>query len=508
VNKAAESRWLTPLIAFGALHVLLHLLTNGNYGMFRDEFYYLACADHLAWGYVDHPPLSIALLAASRVLFGDSVWAIRLLPAVVGGCLVVLGGLIARELGGGRFAQALAGLCVMIAPSYLVMTGFFSMNAFDLLFWALSFLLVIRIVNTGNSRLWLLLGVVVGLGVLNKISAMFLGFSLAAALVLTRQRKHLLGKHLWIGGAIASLLCLPHILWQVSNEWPTIEFIANAKRYKIAAFTPLQFFLGQVIENHPFNAIIWLVALYSLLFGKGRRYRIIGLIYIITFVVFVIQKSKVYYLAPAYPVLLAAGASAVEAFVRRRKWIWAGPVVLGMLAVGGALTAPLVVPILPVERLIGYQRFIGVRASEAEMGGVGELDQIFADRFGWENMTATISSVYEKLTPEQQAQCVILTGNYGEAGAINYYGRRHGLPPAVSGHNNYYLWGPGDASGEMVIAVGVPYQHLDELFDSITAAAAIVSPYAMPYETNIAVHVCTGLRVPLEEAWRRAKFFI
>jgi 4-amino-4-deoxy-L-arabinose transferase-like glycosyltransferase len=505
ISGVPWSRWLLVL---GGLHVLLHVLTNGTYGMFRDEFYYLACADHLAWGYVDHPPLSIALLAASRTVLGDSVHAIRVLPAFAGGCLVVLTGLMARELGGGRFAQLLAALCMAIAPSYLATTGLYSMNAFDLLLWAVSFLLVIRIVKTGNPRLWVFLGAVVGLGLLNKISMLVFGFGLLCGLVLTSHRRQLLSRHVWIAAIIASLLFLPHLLWQVENGWPTLEFMSNAKRYKIAVATPLQFFLGQVLEIHPLNAWLWLVGLCSLLLGRNRRYRIVGIIYVAAFVAFAAQKSKVYYLAPAYPPLLAAGACAIDTFARRRWWGWTRPVVASVIALGGIATIPMGLPVLPVERLLGYQEALGLRASQAETSTVGALDQHFADRFGWQNMTATVTSVFKTLSPEQQADCVILTGNYGEAGAITYYGRQYGLPPAVSGHNNYYLWGPGEASGRTVIAVGVSGQRLTEFFENVTVGATVVSPHAMPYETNIPVYVCTDPRVPLEEAWHHTKLFI
>jgi hypothetical protein len=313
---------------------------------------------------------------------------------------------------------------------------------------------------------------------------------------------------LWAGALVAGLLFLPYVLWNVEHGGPTLEFMSNAKQYKIAGGTPLEFFLGQVIEIHPLNALVWLVGLYSLLLGRNRRFRIIGVIYVVAFVAFAVQKSKVYYLAPAYPPLLAAGACAIAAFARRRSRSWVKPAVASIIALGGIATVPLAVPVLPVEKLAAYQQVIGIKGAANETQEIGALDQHFADRFGWQNMTAAVASVFGALTPEERAECAILTRNYGEAGAINYYGRQYGLPPAVSGHNNYYLWGPGDVSGNVVIAIGVPHQLLAELFESVTIAATVVSPYAMPYETNIPVYVCTGLRVLLEDAWRQTKLFI
>jgi hypothetical protein len=493
----------------GIGHFLAHLLTNGNYGMFRDEFYYIACSNHPALGYVDHPPLSIWLLGAQRALLGDSVHAVRMLPAICGAFLVFLAGLIARELGGRPFAQAFAALCVAIAPNYLVMTGLFSMNAFDLLFWSLLFYLVLRLIKGGSPRLWLLFGLVLGLGALNKVSVLILGFGIVVSLLLTSHRRHLRGKHFWIGALTALLVFLPHILWQVSNEWPTLEFIENAKTYKITPLNPFQFFLGQVLENHPFNFPIWLTGLIFLLVAKKLRpYRLVGLAYIITFIVLVAQRSKVYYLSPAYPVLLAAGAFAIEDFLDKVGWRWGKVTILAVLAAGGVVIAPMGLPILPPENLVAFQEHIGLKPPPAERSFTGELPQYFGDRFGWEHMTATVASVYQTLTPDEQANCVIITRNYGQAGAIDYYGARFGLPPAICGHNSYFLWGPGDATGEVVITVGFPFEDLIDDFETVTAGATIDSPFAMPYERNLPVHVCRGLKTPLKEVWPELKLYI
>lgn len=495
--------------AVAVAHLLLHLATNGRYGIFRDEFYYLACADHLDWGYVDHPPLSIALLAAQRALLGDSVHALRVLPALAGAGLVLLAAVIAREMGGGRFAQGLTALCVAIVPQYLVVTGFYSMNAFDLLFWAAAALLAIRIVKTEDPRLWLALGAVTGLGLLNKISLLFFGLGLAVGVVLTPLRRQLLRPHPWLGGLLALALFAPHLLWQVRQDWPTREFIENATRYKIASLTPLQFLLAQLDEIHPFNLPVWLAGLGFLLFGReGRRFRVLGIVYLAALVAMAAQKSKPYYLGPAYPMLLAAGAVAIEGWTGARPWLRWRPALPAVLVAGGMLVAPLVVPLLPVEALIAYQRALGVRNTPAERHEMGPLMQHFADRFGWEEMARTVASVYEALAPEERRAASIVTANYGEAGALRYYGRRLGLPPAVSQHNSFYLWGPGPGSGEVVIAVGIPAEDLREAFLSVTVGPRVESPYAMPYETRHPVLVCRGLKPPLEEAWRRGKHYI
>ncbi len=502
-----EKARLGPFVfAVAAAQVLLHLLALRGYGIFRDELYYLACADRLDWGYVDHPPLSIALLWAQRALLGESVGAIRVLPALAGVALVFLAALLTRELSGGRFAQGLAALAVAIVPQYLAITGFFSMNAFDLVFWAAAALVVARIVNTGDSRLWLLLGALLGLGLQNKISVLFFGFGLAVAQVVTPLRSHFLRPHLWLGGLLAAALFVPHVLWQVGHDWPTLEFVRNAKQYKIADLTLLQFFGAQILEIHPLNAPLWLAGLGWLLAARGGRFRVLGIIYVVAFVAMVVQKSKPYYLGPAYPMLLAAGAVAFEGWTRNRTAL--RPVLLAVLAVGGLLIAPLAIPLLPVETFIAYQRALGLAPVAAERSELGPLPQHFADRFGWEEMAAAVAGVYQALPESEKTGALIVTANYGEAGALRYFGPRHGLPPAVSQHNSYFFWGPGKDEADVVIAVGMTAADLQDTFASVTEAGRFESRYAMPFETRRPILVCRGWKRPLPEAWARGKHFI
>lgn len=498
---------LAPLVyVIAAAQIALHLFSNRLYGIFRDEFYYLACADHLAWGYVDHPPLSVLLLWIQRALLGDSVAALRVLPALAGAALVILAAMLARALGGGRFAQSLAGLAVAIVPQYLALTSFYSMNAFDLVFWAGGALLVVRLVETDDARLWLPLGAWLGLGLLNKVSVLFFGFGLAVGLLLTPLRRHLARPWPWLGGLIAALIVLPHVVWQIQSGWPTLEFIRNAQQFKIADFTPWRFFAEQFTEIHPLNAPIWLGGLFWLLAAReGRRFRVLGIIYVVALVIMAVQKSKPYYLGPAYPMLLAAGGVAAERVTARLPLL--RPVALVVLALGGLLAAPFGMPLLPVETFIAYQRALGQRPGSDEKHELGPLPQHFADRFGWREMTDAVALVYGALPEEERAQAMIVTGNYGEAGALNYYGRGRELPQAVSQHNNFFLWGPGKGTGAVVITVGARCEELAEEFMSATEAARIEAPYAMPYETERPICVARGLKPPLAEAWARGKHY-
>jgi hypothetical protein len=416
----------------------------------------------------------------------------------------VLTGLLARAIGGGRYAQGLAALAYLVMATTLAMSSFFSMNAFDLLFWLLCMHIAVRLLQSGDARWWLLLGVVAGLGMLNKYSVAFCVFGLIAGIALTESRRCLLSGGLVMGGALAALIFLPHLWWEASNGFPTAEFIRNATAHKIVAMSPAAFFGAQIIENNPFTAPLWLAGLGYLLFAPAlRRFRPLGWMYIVVLLLFLLQRAKPYYLAPAYPALLVAGALAAERL--RQRWLRVALVV--WLVVGGVTVGMLAIPALPPATYIGVTQMLGVKAPQEERSHTAEMPQVLADRFGWENMTATIARVYNALPPEQRARAAILAGNYGEAAAVDFFGPRYGLPGAISGHNNYWLWGPRGATGAVVIAVGIPETALQKYFATVEQTDTIISRYALPFETNLPVYVCRDLQMPIEKAWPLLKRF-
>jgi hypothetical protein len=497
------------LLLVGILAFVLQLITVNQYGYFRDELYYIASTDHLDFGYVDHPPLSIAVLAVTRAVLGDSLLAVRLLPALCMGFFVVLAGLMAREFGGGGFSRMVAALTVTFSI-YLALFHLYSMNFLDFVFWALAFYVLIRIIRSGNNKLWILLGIVLGLGLLNKISILWLGVGLLVGLTLTHHRRFLLTRWPWIAGSIAVVLFLPYVLWQMTHGWPTLEFIRNATQHKMVAVSPLQFLTNQIFAMNPINAPIWVLGLFFGLFSREvRDWRIFGWIFLaVAAVLLISRESRVYYLAPAYPPILALGAVSIERFIRRRGWTWLKPTVVVILLIVGAVMLPLGLPILPPEKYIQHAERLGMRPRAEERSELGELPQHLADMFGWEEMVATVARVYENLSPEEQSECRIYATNYGEAGAIDVLGRRYGLPKAMCGHNSYWLWGPGDWSGEVVIIIGGDYQDHLESLEEVTPADTIRSRYAMPYENNLPVYVGRRLKMPLEIIWPMTRHFI
>jgi hypothetical protein len=498
----------SALIAFfSAVALLIHLLTNGHYGYFRDELYYIACGRHLALGYVDQPPLSILILRLSEALLGNSLFAIRLLPALAGGTTVALTGAIARELGGRGWAIALGCAATLSALFYLAVGNFFSMNAFEPLFWMGCVYLFVLIINGGSPILWLWFGALLGLGLENKHSTAFFAVGIFVALLLTSERRHFAQKWIWLGGLIAFAIALPNILWQAQHHWPTYELLSNiAHSNKNVALSPVQFIAQQFVFLNPGTLPLWLAGLFWL-FGSrdGRRYCALGIIYLVTLAEFVVLHGKSYYLAPAYPMLFAAGGVAVERiFAARLRWI--KPVFLGAIIAMGALCAPLVLPILPPDKLVAYMRTIHMEPPRTETSHTEALPQIFADQFGWEQMVGSVAHVYHHLRPEDEKRAAIFCQNYGEAGAIDFFGPKLGLPSAISGHQNYFLWGPRDWTGEVVLVLDTDDEDERKLFASVQDLGQIVSsPWAMPFERRNHIFLCRDLKVSVQEFWPRIK---
>jgi hypothetical protein len=492
------------VLAFLALvKVLLHLLTAGNYGYFRDELYYVAAGEHLDLGYVDFPPFVALVARFTRAMFGDSLVALHLFPALAGGAVVVLAGLMARELGGGRFAQGLAALATLVAPNLLVFGTWLSMDAFDQLFWVGCAYVLILILKRDRPRLWLVFGLIAGLGLLTKLTMLYFGLAVFVAIILTPVRRQLLTPWPWAGGALALVFLLPYVVWQMIHGWPTLEFWANYDA-KVDPSSPVEFLVEQIVTMQPPTLPIWVAGLGFYLFSReGRPYRMLGWIYVILFVIFLVQTAKFYFLAPAYPMLFASGATAIERFVTRRNWAWIKPAYIVVLAVSGIVVAPLtVVPVLPVGTLASITGAAGGDAGvQIETREVGQLPQNFADRFGWKKMTATVADVYEGLPADERSKACILTGNYGEAAAVDFFGPARGLPNAISGHNSYYLWGPGDCTGEVVVSVGVPRDLLAEEFGQIEQRATVKCEYCMPDEDGLPIYVNRDPKMALEKAW-------
>jgi len=494
------------LLAVAGVELALHLFTNlrGGYGYFRDELYYLACADHLGWGYVDHPPLSIWLLAAWRGLFGSSLFALRLLPALAGTAASVVTGLLARELGGGRWAQGLAALGAATSIYHLAVSGVYSMNAYDLLLWAAALLLFTRLLHGASPRLWVGLGLLLGVGLLNKVGVLWLGAGIAVATLATPLRRSLKTRWPWLGAAAALLLFSPYLLWNAAHDLAHLEFIRNAVSEKYSGLDAWSFVSGQGLVQNPVNLLLWPLGLVWLLVHPPRREdRALAWVFLAVAAILLANgHSKAEYLSAAFAIPLAAGGIAWERLAAGRRWL--AVAATGVLA-AGFLLAPLVVPILPVERYVRYADALGVRPHTAESKQLADLPQFYADMFGWPEKARAVAQAYDSLSAEERAAAAVFAGNYGRAGAVDFFGRELGLPPAVCSHNSYWIWGPGDASGAVTIVLGGERADLERRCEQVELAATASCEHCMPYESDLPVWICRRLRAPLSEIWPAVK---
>ncbi len=506
---ANGQRLLHPVVWLLALFgVLIHLAFNAQYGYFRDELYYAACGQHLAWGYVDHAPLAPFLARMSRWMLGDSLRALRFLPALSASAKILLAAWLARELHGGKFAQVLAAVAVLLAPIYLTFDNFFSMNAFEPVFWMAAAAIILRICNGGDRRLWLLCGGVVGLGILNKHSMLFFASGLLLGLILTPARRELATGWAWLGILMAALIFLPNLIWEIRNHFPTIALLKTVSGSKYAMISPWDYIWEQTLLTNPLSTPIWIAGLWFLLKdAAGRKYAPLALAYLTVLAEMLTLHGKIYYLAPAYGMLFAAGAVWIElrvAVLGRSRCL---SLIALPLVTGAALALPLAIPVLPVEAAIRYNRFWDVQAIRVENVPQGDLPQLFGDMMGWQQQVGAVASVYNGLPPQDRRIAAVLAYNYGEASAIDYFRKQYGLPGAISGHNQYGLWGPRGYSGEVVVAIGFSQAQLQRFFGDVKPAVGVSPAYAMPEESHLTIYVCRQPKDSLQKLWGQLTYY-
>jgi hypothetical protein len=496
------------ILLLAAVKLAIHLPLVNRYGYFRDELYFLDCGRHLDWGYVDHAPL-IGLVSYVALLLGGSLPLLRTISALAGAGLVILGMLIAARLGGKRFAQMLTGVSVLVACGILGGNSLFTMNAFEPLFWMGCAYVLIAIIQTGDSRLWLAFGLLAGVGLQNKHSMLFFGAAMAVGILVTPERRELGCRWIWVAAAVALLVFLPNAVWQWQHGFPTLEDLRNVKATgKNVVLSPLAFIGRQILTMHPATLPIWLAGLWFFLFGRGRRYRALGVTYAMLLLIFIVLAGKDYYLFPAYAMLFAGGAVAIEGWLDRRAWtrgrLWPKLALTVHLVLPGVVTAPIALPLLSPERYQAYERALGLEPPKTEVHHDGPLPQMFGDQFGWEELVADVARIYHALPPEERAKATIFASNYGEAGALHLYGPKYGLPDAICAHQTHFFWGPQGRSGDLVIFLQWGRQHLEKMFDSVEQAGEHFHPWGMA-EENRPIFLCRGLRQPLAAMWPRLK---
>jgi 4-amino-4-deoxy-L-arabinose transferase-like glycosyltransferase len=496
-----ESRWVSNralLFYLAASDFVFHMIFANNYGYFRDELYYIVSGtQHLSLGYVDFPPMIAYVAALLNPISGDSLFAIHVVPALAEGALVFISGSIAKELGGARRAQLLAATGTLVTLVFLADGSLFTMDPLDQIWWAIVAYLVIRIIKRGDKRLWSIVGLVVGVGLLTKLSMLFFVSALAISfIVFSSSRTYLRSKWLVLGGLIAFAIFLPFVYWNATNGWQTVQFYLSFKGYA-GGGGPLGFFANQILDMNPVNLPLLAGGLlFYLRAPNGKNYRPLGLAYILLYVFMTIIDAKPYYLMPVYPMLFAAGALYIEqSKISGPKFFtrFVGNDYLLVMIVVAIIFTPLVMPILPPATYVNsYGALSGIGNSGAGQQNGGPFPQYLGDRFGWDTMVSTISKVYNSLPSSERSQACIFTSNYGEASALNFLGQSYGLPPAISGHNNCYVWGPGSCSLKVIITVGINQNQDQQFYSSVVQEAIVVCKYCMNSENNLPVFFCAN----------------
>ncbi len=489
-----------------AVRIVLYLIAGPNYGYFRDELYYLACGEHPAWGYVDQPPLIGWMAWLLEHTIGTSLWALRILPVAAGAATVVLAGLLARELGGRRWAMFLAALAALMAPVLLALSHLFTMNAFDPLLWTAIAYLLVRLANTGSERLWLAVGVLAGITILNKYGVVFWLFGVAAGILFTPLRQHLRHRWFWLGCAVAAAIALPNFIWQWRYQFPFLQLMHNVRLSgRDISLPPLPYLKAQA---EMLGYIAPILVPFAVLFSfskQGRPFRILGWAYLVFLAEMMVLHGKMYYLAPVYPMMFAAGAVWIEGATQTKRWVWAKPALALGIAAVSAIYAPTILPILPVADFLAYEHKMGVEQPKFEHSRQGVLPQLYADMFGWEQMTQRVAAYYRTLPPEEQRKTAIFAGNYGDAGAIDFFGPKYGLPKAISGHQNYWIWGPRDYTGESLIVLGESNErNMQTKCTSYSVIGTTQYPLSRPDEW-LPIYHCRGLKQNLQTLWPQLK---
>jgi hypothetical protein len=415
--------------------------------------------------------------------------------------------LVARELGGNRFAQVIAGISLTAVPMILGSGSILTMNVFEQLIWTAAAFVVACIARTGNSKLWLLFGVLCGIGLMNKHSTLFFGVAVVIAMLLTPLRREFLKPWIWIGGAIAFAIFAPNLVWQYTHGFPTLEDLANVKRSgKNVVRTPLAFIADQIMVMHPFLFPIWFWGLLSLLFGRLKQARVLGLTFVSLFAIMVAMHGKNYYVTPVYPMLFAAAGVSIERALNGssvpRRFARAA-LVMFLLALT-VFDAYLVLPILPPEKLLALHQRLGIAPRRSEVRHDGPLEQRLSDQFGWVELTDDVVKAYNALPPDVRAQTGIFASNYGEAGALHLFGPERGLPHALCAHQTHYFWGPQSFKGKNLIWLQWDPEDLSEYCESVEKLGEHSHRWGMG-EENRPIYLCRGLKRPLTEIWPELK---
>ncbi len=481
---------LRPVLAIAAALVALEMALSARYGYHRDELYFLACAHHMAWGYVDQPPFVPAVARLSLALFGPSVVGLRLFPAVSCGVTVIFTAMTARELGGGRRAQVIAAFAAATSVQVVATDHLLSTAAFDLFFWSATTLLVVHLLRTGHERLWLIIGAVAGVGLLNKYNLGFLLGAVVVGLLIGRRGDLIASKWALAGAGLTLLIWSPNIVWNVQHHWASFAMLKALRRENSTLSASIGFIPSQLVIVGIALVPLWLGGLRRLL--RHPFAWPIGVAYIVLVVVFTLSGAKPYYLGGIYFVLLAAGG--IWADERITAGVSRAARLITWIAVVEAASIVFALPVRPVGDL-------------ARGAWEGKIDKDLSATVGWNRVVTQLAVIADRLPPADRAHLVVFTGDYGAAGAVDRFGGRYGLPRAISGHNNYWWWGPGRAvDGSTTIAVNLDRSYLETIFAEVDPAGTVDTGHGVwTEERGAPIFICRQQKESWKQAWPQAR---
>lgn len=496
---AGRGIWIITLVTF-----LAHLAVAGRYDFFRNELYFIVCGLHPAFGYVDQPPL-IPFVAAATQLFGENLWLLRLPAVLAAAALVPVTAGLARLLGGTERAAWIAGIATAIAPALIALTSTLGTPTFEPVLWTLTsyFLLRAHIHNENSALLWA--GTAAGIALENKYSAAIWLTGLLVGMALTEARRLFAAREFWLGLLVAIILGAPSLIWQQLHGWPFLAIVAHHSG-EGAPFlgTPIRYVIDQALGMNIILAPLWIAGLVAPFVSQRLKpARVIAVAALIVGVAVYIAHGKTYYLFPVFPALFAAGAAASS---RLNKWLATAWMVVAIVLVLPLL--PVVLPIFTPSHLERYLARTHLSPKPVEAASIGApITQIFSDQFGWRELEERVAEIYKNLPAEERAHTAIVASNYGEAAALDVLGVKDSLPPALSGQNQYFLWGPRGADGSSLILVGGRAKQWRDGCSSLVLAGVFGTHYSMPYENSRPIYLCRGFMPGLEAIWPALKRF-
>lgn len=490
------------LLFMALVAVIFHIALNGQYGFHRDELDFIMNARRLDWGYVSYPPITPFFARIGLEIFGESLRGLRVLPAIAQGAAMILAGLMARDMGGKRSAQILAAFTVFIAPMSLFGGTVIMYFAFDYLWWVLVAFFMVRLLATDDPRYWLGIGAGIGLGMMTKYTMAFFVVGLVVAVLVTPARKYLRTKWLYLGAALALLIFLPNLIWQIQHDFISLEYLASIHARDVSWGRGNDFLSEQLfLTTNSFSIPLWTVGLSLCLFSASmKRFRTLGWMFLVTFVLFLINQGRGYYTGPAYVMLMAAGCVWFESWFERlggKKRQLGYGVLWTMQVLGGLIGVILMKPIGVINSTLWDFR--------SDVSG-----DLFVEMVGWEDLTRQVAEIYQAIPESEKPRTVILAGNYGEAGAIDLYGDEYGLPRMITGTNSMWYRGYGNPEPQTVIVVGFEGDYARHFFKLCEYSGTVTNSYNVQNEEttfHTGLYICREPRRPWSEMWQEMQWF-